>query len=130
MKHFYAFILVAIFCSFQSVTGQSSERVSPKLFYSLMQKHPDAVVLDTRPSEKYEQYRIKNAIPVPDKAALLKQVKLVSKDDTILVYCEKELRSGPAAKTLDSLGFRHIYELKGGLISWRRSGLPLETTKP
>ena len=106
--------------------GQSSKRISAKLFYSLTQKHPDALIVDVRPSEKFAQYRIKNAIPAPVKNDLLKLEGIVEKSDSIFVYCEKDLRSGPAAEVLDSLGYLNVFELKGGLISWRRNGLPLD----
>ncbi len=111
-----------------SVTAQSPKRVSPKLFYSLTQKHPHALIIDVRPPEKYTQYRIKEAAPAPEKKDLTHLAKLIPTTDTIFVYCEKELRSGAAAQLLDSLGFKHVYELKGGIISWRRNGLPLDDT--
>jgi len=106
--------------------GQSSKRISAKLFYSLTQKHPDALIVDVRPSEKFAQYRIKNALPAPVKNDLLKLEGVVEKSDSIFVYCEKDLRSGPAAEVLDSLGYHNVFELKGGLISWRKNGLPLD----
>lgn len=111
------------------ITAQSHKRVNAKLFYSLTQKHPNAMLFDVRPSEKFAQYRIKDAIPLPEKKQLLEIAMELSRTDTVLVYCEKELRSGSAVKALDSLGFTNIFELKGGLISWRRNGLPLDDTK-
>ncbi len=128
MNRLFIILVFFIVCFFQNVSSQSAKRINSKEFYSLIQSHPDAIILDTRPWQKYEQDRIKNALPVPDKAMLITYVKNRSREDTVLVYCEKELRSGPAAEVLDSLGFKHIYELKGGLISWRKNRLPLETT--
>jgi len=109
--------------------AQSPKRINAKLFYSLTQKHPKALIIDVRPSKKFVQYRIEKAKPLPDKAELLDLPKTVSFQDTIFVYCEIEKRSPDAAATLDSLGYQHVYELKGGLISWRRNGLPLDDSK-
>ncbi|WP_430814153.1 rhodanese-like domain-containing protein [Carboxylicivirga sp. RSCT41] len=109
-------------------SAQAPSRVNARLFYSLTQKHPGALILDVRPAEKFAQYRIKEAIPLPEKAQLIELADDLTKTDTIFVYCEKELRSGPAAHVLDSLGFTNVYELKGGLISWRRNDLPLDNT--
>lgn len=106
--------------------AQSSQRVSAKLFYSLSQKHPEALILDVRPMAKYQQYRLDRSILAATKEDLKRVVKKVDRSDTIFVYCEKELRSGPAVEILDSLGYTNVYELKGGLISWRRNALPLD----
>ncbi|MCG8582216.1 MAG: rhodanese-like domain-containing protein [Bacteroidales bacterium] len=108
--------------------AQGPKRVSAKLFYSLTQKHPKALIFDVRPSEKFAQYRINEAIPLPEKKQLLDLAKNLPRTDTVFVYCEKELRSGQVGELLDSLGFINIYELKGGLISWRRNGLPIDDT--
>lgn len=106
--------------------AQNSKRVSAKLFYSLTQKHPNSLIIDVRPSKKFSQYRIHNAAPAPEKEDLKELVILVPKNDTLFVYCEKDIRTKPAAELLDSLGYTNVFELKGGLISWRRNGLPLD----
>ncbi|MBK3518521.1 rhodanese-like domain-containing protein [Carboxylicivirga marina] len=106
--------------------SQSSKRVNAKLFYSLTQKHPQALIIDVRPSEKFAQYRIKNALPAPEKNDLLELTSLLPKTDTIFIYCEKDIRTQPAAETLCKLGYTNIIELKGGLISWRRNDLPID----
>ena len=110
--------------------AQEPQRISAKLFLSLTKKHPDALIFDVRPLDKFVQYRIENAVTMPTEAELIDVTKPLPRQDTLFVYCEKELRSGPAVEVLDSLGFKHVYELKGGLISWRRNGLPLDESKP
>lgn len=44
----------------------------------------------------------------------------------VLVYCKVGGRSTRAVKVFQSLGFKEIYELDGGIISWNASNLPLE----
>ncbi|WP_439183109.1 rhodanese-like domain-containing protein [Carboxylicivirga taeanensis] len=128
MKHFSILLLLLCACILP-VGAQNSKRVNAKLFYSLTQKHPRALIVDVRPAKKFNSYRIKNAMPAPEKRDLIELCKAVSKSDTIFVYCEKDLRTGPAAEVLDSLGYINIIQLKGGLISWRRNGLPVENLK-
>ncbi len=127
MKQIIFGILIISFTTI--VNAQKPQRINAKLFLSLTEKHPDALVLDTRPLDKYKLYRIKNAVPLPTKAELIDVVKELDRQDTIFVYCEKELRSASAIELLDSLGFKCVYELKGGLISWRRNGLPLDESE-
>ncbi|MCU4155940.1 rhodanese-like domain-containing protein [Carboxylicivirga sp. A043] len=121
----FSFLLLSVL----RLDVQSPRRVSPKLFYSLTQKHPKAMIFDVRPSEKYAQYRIEGAIPLPEKKQLLDVAKELPRTDTIFIYCEFESRTGRVGEILDSLGFKTVYELKGGLISWRRNGLPLDNTQ-
>jgi rhodanese-related sulfurtransferase len=128
MKHLLIITSLLIFFV-SSSDAQSPKRISPKLFYSLTQKHPDAMIFDVRPSEKFEQYRIKEAIPLPEKGQLLDLAKDLPRIDTLFIYCEFESRTGRVGEILDSLGFKNVYELKGGLISWRRNALPLDESK-
>lgn len=44
----------------------------------------------------------------------------------ILVTCFSGHRSVDAVKILESLGFKNIYELDGGLINWMQKGYKLE----
>jgi rhodanese-related sulfurtransferase len=41
--------------------------------------------------------------------------------------CASGHRSTVAARTLTKLGFAKVYEVHGGMIAWRRKGLPVET---
>ena len=43
----------------------------------------------------------------------------------ILVYCGSGTRSAFAAKTLEELGYEHVTNLDGGIVEWKRSGLPV-----
>ena len=125
IKQAFLFIILCLLANFSS-SAQKSQRINAKLFYSLIQKHPKALVIDVRPSVKFGQYRIEGAAPAPEKKDLLELVKIVPKNDTLFIYCEKDIRTQPAAEILTNLGYVNIFELKGGLNSWRRNGLPLD----
>ena len=42
----------------------------------------------------------------------------LDKDIVTLVYCKSGGRSGKAAKIMIELGFRIVYDLKGGYSNW------------
>ena len=44
----------------------------------------------------------------------------------VAVYCKVGGRSARAVKVFQELGFKQIYELDRGIISWNASGLPIE----
>ncbi|MFZ8960552.1 MAG: rhodanese-like domain-containing protein [Flavobacteriaceae bacterium] len=49
----------------------------------------------------------------------MEKIVAYSKDQPVLVYCGSGVRSGLAAKVMDSLGFVKIYDLQGGYLKWQ-----------
>jgi rhodanese-related sulfurtransferase len=47
------------------------------------------------------------------------QIQKFSKDEPLFLYCRSGNRSSSAAKQCAKLGFKEIYNLKGGLLFWR-----------
>ncbi len=46
-------------------------------------------------------------------------------DTPIVVYCGQNLRSPPAAMTLQQMGFTNVYNYPDGFFEWRDAGLPV-----
>ncbi|WP_006748418.1 MBL fold metallo-hydrolase [Thioalkalivibrio paradoxus] len=46
-------------------------------------------------------------------------------DTPIVVYCGQNLRSPPAAQTLQQMGFANVRNYAGGYFEWKEAGLPL-----
>jgi rhodanese-related sulfurtransferase len=42
------------------------------------------------------------------------------KNDEIIIYCRSGNRSGFAANMLESLGYKNVKNLVGGMLSWQR----------
>lgn len=42
------------------------------------------------------------------------------KDEELILYCRSGNRSGQACQILDSLGFNHTRNLKGGMLDWQQ----------
>jgi rhodanese-related sulfurtransferase len=49
-----------------------------------------------------------------------------SRDREILLVCKSGGRSTRAADALAKRGFRHLYNLRGGMLAWQAAGLPTE----
>ena len=74
------------------------------------------IIIDVRSRREFKEKHIDGAIniPLPEvKKNIEKYVKDTNKK--ILVYCEYGGRSTKAVKILEALGYRNIYNLKGGL---------------
>ena len=87
----------------------------------------DALLLDVRETNEYEQGRVPNAlhIPLSQLAQRIGEVK-GRHDQPVIVYCASGRRSRTAGATLAKAGFKDIYHLSGGIAAWRGAGLPLE----
>ena len=100
--------------------------LNAKQFYEMIQKEKDVIILDVRTPQEYQEGHISNAINIPVQILGQQLDKLNNfKDKKILVYCRSGHRSAIASQILDRAGFKNVYNLKGGLLEWKASGLPL-----
>jgi rhodanese-related sulfurtransferase len=87
-----------------------------------------AAVLDVRPAAAFAAGHISGARSLPpeelDKAGtLLKRYK----DRPVIVYCERGVSAAATVRNLGTLGFSRVFNLRGGLSSWRAENLPVVT---
>ncbi len=47
------------------------------------------------------------------------------KEKAVIAYCDNGMTGGAAARHLGRLGFKHTYNLRGGLAAWRQENLPV-----
>lgn len=82
-------------------------------------------ILDVRSIAEYDQDHFDRAINIPynpDSFAKLIKDKRLDKNTFILVHCAAGVtngRSHNAIKVLDSLGFKKVYNLKGGYLHYK-----------
>jgi molybdopterin/thiamine biosynthesis adenylyltransferase/rhodanese-related sulfurtransferase len=83
----------------------------------------DALFLDVREPDEYEQGAIPGAIHLP-RGQLEFQVegRLPDKSAPVVVYCAVGARSAFAAKTLTDLGYEQVASLVGGFNRWKDEG--------
>jgi rhodanese-related sulfurtransferase len=91
------------------------KQISPK---ELDQKK-GMVLLDVRTPKEHEVGHIPGAvhIPLPDIGEKIKKLK---KDKEIVVFCQNGNRSIWAIKRLMGMGYKNLYNLKGGYSAWKR----------
>ena len=51
-------------------------------------------------------------------------LKIFNKNLPVFVYCLSGGRSSKANEKIQSLGFKNVYELDGGILEWRKNKLP------
>jgi phage shock protein E len=77
------------------------------------------MLLDVRTDEEYKKGHIPGSIHVP-LADIGDKVKKLKKDKDLVVYCQTGNRSIWAIKRLMGMGYKNLYNLKGGYSAWKR----------
>ncbi|WP_438961616.1 rhodanese-like domain-containing protein [Nonlabens sp.] len=77
-------------------------------------------LVDVRTPNEYASGHIKNAINIDffNQTAFVKAFEKLDKEKPVYIYCKSGNRSNKAAQKLDSLGFKNIYDLRGGYMNW------------
>jgi molybdopterin/thiamine biosynthesis adenylyltransferase/rhodanese-related sulfurtransferase len=88
----------------------------------------NAVVLDVREPDEYEQGALPGAVHIP-RGTLETSVegKIPDKSSHVVVYCAGGTRSAFAAKTLQDLGYSDVASVVGGFNRWKDEGRPWST---
>jgi rhodanese-related sulfurtransferase len=77
----------------------------------------DAYILDVRSAHEFEQGHLPGAFNMPDDL-LQDQLESLPKDQALLVYCQKGIRSEKVCRMLANQGFDTVHMLDGGLDAW------------
>lgn len=88
-----------------------------------MRKRPNAVVLDVREPDEYQQGAIPGTLHIA-RGNLESNIESRVVDHTVpvIIYCASGVRSVFAAKTLTELGYTDVVSVKGGFNKWKDEG--------
>ncbi|HPF10027.1 MAG TPA: rhodanese-like domain-containing protein [Flavobacteriaceae bacterium] len=77
-------------------------------------------LVDVRTPQEYEAGHINNArnIDYFDQGNFTNSFEKLDKEKPVYVYCRSGNRSQKAAALLEAMGFREIYDLRGGYLGW------------
>lgn len=80
----------------------------------------DTVVLvDVRTPKEYNAGHLENSLNIDWLGDSFKsEIELIDKNETIYLYCRSGRRSADATMYLDSLGYKNVYNLRGGYIAY------------
>jgi rhodanese-related sulfurtransferase len=90
----------------------------------------DVLLIDVRLHREFRKERIDNSFLASDSKALKDLLHNVDKNQTIAIYCEEGSRSEVAAQIVcNDLEFNTVFNLQGGLISWKEKGYYVDTKR-
>lgn len=123
-----AILISFFFLSFNSTVfaQNTSKTIPPVEFQDQLKTNTAAIILDVRTSEEFNAGHLDQAknLNIYD-TTFKEQIKKLDKTQPVYVYCKGGGRSANAVKQMQDLGFSTIYELKGGIMAWEQTGLPL-----
>ena len=87
----------------------------------------EGLVIDVRTPEEFSSGHINEATNIDFYANDFDQkLNIIRKDIPIYIYCRSGGRSAAAAKKMEKLGFKKVYNLVGGIGSWTSAGYKIK----
>ncbi|MCB0464505.1 MAG: rhodanese-like domain-containing protein [Aequorivita sp.] len=116
-------ILFFTACKDKSVAQQINV-LTPQEFHDALAGKKDAQLVDVRTPEEFAEGHLENAqnINVLETNFITEAEKL-NLEKPIYIYCRSGKRSAKAALILKDVGFKEIYDMKGGYLHWEEEGL-------
>jgi len=111
--------------SFISCSGQV-KNLDAKDFLNTMNAEKIKYLIDVRTTDEYSEEHIEESKNMDWNDPNFEiELEKMDRGTPIFFYCLSGGRSGNAMKKAAEMGFRHVYGLNGGLMSWRSEKLPL-----
>ncbi len=108
--------------------GAIRETISVDQFEKKIATTPGGQLVDVRTAEEYAEGHLKNAVNMNvNREDYKDQFGTLDKTKPVFVYCLSGGRSLNAAKIMEKMGFREIYDMEGGIMKWQSAGKPIET---
>ncbi len=113
---------------FQSLFGFKKHvdvpQISAQELYKRRGGNEPLVLIDVRTPREYEfDGHITGARLLP-LSSLHQRLEELPKDQTIVCICRSGARSQSACEMLANAGFTNVVNLRGGMMDWKRNGLP------
>ena len=105
-----------------------SKDISIEDFKNLLKTDSNIVILDVRPPEDFKAGHIPNALYLDwaKQDEFNSKLDSISKETTILVYCNSGHRSELAKNLLHKKEYQKVYNLNAGFEGWKKTQLPIE----
>jgi thioredoxin 1 len=130
-KHIFKSMVIIVVillssCSNERLQTNESD-LSPAEFSKKIKQMPSSPLIDVRTPEEFSKGHLGNAKNINwEGYDFENQIAQFALSVPVFVYCLSGGRSSSAANKMRSLGFREVYELKGGISQWRSDGFPVE----
>ncbi len=116
-------IIMSIFSSIFGLNAQQLEGVEvlePNAYKNAISNN-SVQLIDVRTTREYNSGHITDAINVDisNRKNFQEYFEKLDREAPVYLYCRSGSRSQSAAKLLVQLGFKTVYDLKGGYLNWK-----------
>lgn len=115
-------LLGLITCAQQDATAQQ-KTVTPREVYE-QRANKDVVIIDVRTPEEFRTEHIREAQNKPLQT-IRNWVNTLPKDKKVYFVCRSGNRSAQAQRIAQQAGYENTYRMQGGMLAWKREGLPV-----
>ncbi len=102
--------------------GSISEVLPAKAYKAKMDELGENLqLIDVRTPEEYNEGHIEGAVNIDfyGEDFLQQLEQKLDKEQPAMLYCRSGRRSAKAAEQMKGLGFKEVYDLKGGILDWK-----------
>jgi len=98
------------------------EHISVNELHSKLSNGEKLYIIDVREYNEIEESNI-GAFPIPLSKINVFEVEPLEhlKDETIYIHCRSGMRSQQAGQILETLGFKSLVNVDGGILAWKES---------
>lgn len=104
-----------------AILDESVPLISPEALHRRIQSK-DVTLLDIRTAREQEVSHIRGALKLSYEDFKREDVASLSREDTVVLYCAVGYRSEKIGEQLQEMGFKHVYNLYGGIFEWKNEG--------
>lgn len=124
---FLSILFIATLFSCEETSAQESKLLEPNELIEVLSSK-DAHFIDVRTPQEFSAGHIENAVNIDFKSSNFEtEIEKLDSKKPIIIYCRSGRRSAASTNTLSKAGFTEIYDLKGGVLNWKKQGNKLVT---
>ncbi len=101
----------------QMERGETDRDITARELQARLAQGDNLVLLDVREPNEWNIVHLDEAKLIPVNS-ITEHASELNTADEIVIYCKTGVRSARAMNTLRNLGFRKLWNLRGGIISW------------
>ena len=104
------------------------KEINAKELFEMIQGKNHLELVDIRTPAEIERGVLPNAKPLAMHLVPLKLDYFSESQKQIVIYCRTGSRSAQVCRFLNQQGINNVISLRGGVVKWATTGLPLDST--
>jgi len=115
-------VILSFITSLIAYNGSQSDTVTVLTLKEFKEQvdNKQVQLIDVRTPKEYNSGHINGARNIDfNSNSFGEEFNKLNKDEPVYIYCRSGVRSGEASKKLETMGFKEIYDLKGGILNYK-----------